>query len=170
MLYSVVLVSAIHQHESATGMHMTPPSGISLSLPTPSHPSGLSQSTRLSSLRHSANSHQLSILYMVVYVFQCDSLHSCHPLLFLLWPQVKNKHLSRSPPGLATRCLQAPSGMSGTARRGIAVSPQAEAEASLSQQSVVLIYTEGEHTFRTRHTHTNLSKKLRANPVPSFDT
>ena len=28
--YNIVLVSAIHQHESAIGIHMSPPSGTSL--------------------------------------------------------------------------------------------------------------------------------------------
>ena len=40
-----MLVSAIHQHESAIGVHMSPPSWTSLPPPTPSHPSRLSQST-----------------------------------------------------------------------------------------------------------------------------
>jgi len=39
LLYDIVMVSAIHRHESATGIHMSPPS--------PSHPSRLSQSTGL---------------------------------------------------------------------------------------------------------------------------
>ena len=34
MLYNIVLVSAIHQHESATGIHMSPRSGTSLTSPT----------------------------------------------------------------------------------------------------------------------------------------
>ena len=45
-----MLVSAIHQHESAIGIHISPPSWTSLPPPTTSHPSILSQSTRLSSL------------------------------------------------------------------------------------------------------------------------
>ena len=52
-----MFVSAIHEHESAIAIHM--------SLPT--HPSKLSQSSGLSSLSHTANSHWLSILYMAVY-------------------------------------------------------------------------------------------------------
>ena len=46
MLYNIVLISAVHQLESAVGIHMSPPSGSSLLPPTPSHPSRLSQSTR----------------------------------------------------------------------------------------------------------------------------
>ena len=55
------------------GIHMSPPSRTSLPAPTPSHPSSLSQSPGLSSLSHTANSHWLSILHMMVYMFR-DSL------------------------------------------------------------------------------------------------
>ena len=64
-----MLVSAINQHESATGIHMSLPSWTSLPSPTPSPPSKLSQSTRLSSLHHIANSHWLSNLHMVIYMY-----------------------------------------------------------------------------------------------------
>ena len=46
LLYNVVVVSAIHWHESAIGIHTSPPLWMSLPTPTPSHPSRLSQSTR----------------------------------------------------------------------------------------------------------------------------
>ena len=52
----------------------------------PSHPSGLSQSTGLSSLCHTANSYLLSTLHMVMYIFPCYSCNSFHPLLPLLGP------------------------------------------------------------------------------------
>ena len=58
-----MLVSAIRQHESALVIHMCPPSPTSLPPPTTSCTSRLSQSTSLSSLSHTANSHWLSILY-----------------------------------------------------------------------------------------------------------
>ena len=45
-----MLIYAIHQQESATGMHVSPPSGTSLPSPTSSHSSRLSQSTGLSSV------------------------------------------------------------------------------------------------------------------------
>ena len=80
-LYIDVLVSAIYQHESAVGIHMSPPSWASLPPPTPSHPSRLSQNTWLSPLLHTANSHQLSVLHMGMFMFKCCSLSLSHPLL-----------------------------------------------------------------------------------------
>ena len=74
MLYNIVLISAIHQHESAIPTLMSPPYWASLPPSRPSHPSMLSQSTGLKSPSHTANSHWLSILHMVVYMFPCYSL------------------------------------------------------------------------------------------------
>ena len=88
LLYTIVLVSAIQQPKSAAGIHMFPPSWI----PLPS-PSRLSQSTGLSSLCHTINSHLLSILHMEMYMFSCYSLSLSHPLLLLLCPQVCSLHL-----------------------------------------------------------------------------
>ena len=45
LLYNTGFISAIHQCESATGIHMSPLSSASLPPLTPSHPSKLSQST-----------------------------------------------------------------------------------------------------------------------------
>ena len=53
---------------------MCPPSWSSLPPATPSQPSRLSQSTRLGSLCHTANSHWRSVLSMVMYMFQYHSL------------------------------------------------------------------------------------------------
>ena len=49
----------------------------------PSHPTplGFHRAQDLSSLDHTENSHLLSILHMVMYMFQCYSLYSSHPLL-----------------------------------------------------------------------------------------
>ena len=52
LLYDVVLVSAVGQHESAVGMHVFPASWASL---PPPQPSMLLHSTELSSLCHTAN-------------------------------------------------------------------------------------------------------------------
>ena len=68
MLYNTVLVSAIHHHESAIGVHVSSPSGTSLPPPSPSQLSTLLQSPGLSSLSHTANSHWLSILHMVIFL------------------------------------------------------------------------------------------------------
>ena len=88
LLSNIVLVSAIHQHESVPGIHMSAPSWMPLPSPTPSRPSRLSQGIRLTSPGHTANSHMLSILHTVVCMFPHYSLSSSHPLLPLLWPQV----------------------------------------------------------------------------------
>ena len=69
-----MLVSAKHQHESAIGIPMSLPSWTSLSPPSPSHASRLLKS-------HTANSHWLPILHMVMYMFPCYSLQTPHPLL-----------------------------------------------------------------------------------------
>ena len=79
MLYNVVLVSALQQHESAISIHMSLPSWTSL--PLPSHLSRLSQSTGLSSLCYTTTSHKLSILHMIMYMHQCYVLNSSHPSL-----------------------------------------------------------------------------------------
>lgn len=50
MLYSVVLVSATHEHESAAGTHGSPPA-----------PRGGHTAPALSSQPHPADSHQLSV-------------------------------------------------------------------------------------------------------------
>ena len=81
MLYNIVLVSAIHQHKSATGIHMSPPCRTSSPPPTPSHPLGCHRAPGLSSLHHTAHSHWLSILHMVIYMFQCYPFSSSLPLL-----------------------------------------------------------------------------------------
>ena len=64
---------------------MSPLSGASLPSPTLSQPSRLSQSPSLSSLSHAANSHRLSVLHMVVYMFPCYSLHSSPRIHLYVW-------------------------------------------------------------------------------------
>ena len=81
IFYSVVLVSANLQHELAVSINMSPPSWTSFPSPTPSYPSRFSESSRLSSLCSTTMSHLLSILYMVMYLFECYSLNSSLPLL-----------------------------------------------------------------------------------------
>ena len=58
-----MLVSAIHQHEPAIGVHRSPPKWTSL--PPHSTPLHCHRAPDLCSLLHTANSHWLSILHMV---------------------------------------------------------------------------------------------------------
>ena len=52
----------------------------------PSLPARSSQSNRLSSLCYTVSPHELSILHMVVCVFQCYSHNSFHPFLPPIMP------------------------------------------------------------------------------------
>ena len=70
ILYNIVLVSAVQQHESVISIHIPLP--LEPSSHSSSHPSMLSHSTKLSSLYYTATSH-MSILHMVVYM---SVLHS----------------------------------------------------------------------------------------------
>ena len=76
LLYNIDFISAIDQHELAIGVHRSLPSWTSLLPPTLSYPFRLLQSPGLSSPSHTANSHRLSILHMVLYMLLCYSLHS----------------------------------------------------------------------------------------------
>ena len=70
-------------------VYMCPlPLGLPSYLPTPSHLSGSSLSPGLSSLCYTTTSPQPSILHVVMYMFQCYTLKSSHPLLPLLCLQV----------------------------------------------------------------------------------
>ena len=104
LLYNGVLVSAVQQSESAIRIHISPPSWISLPPRSP-------QSSEQNSLCYTVGSHQLSVLYIVVYVYQSQSPNSSHlpsprlvsirlfstsVSLFLLCKQVHLYHFSRS--------------------------------------------------------------------------
>ena len=80
LLYSIALFSIKHQCESTIGLPMSPPTWTFLPPPSPSHPSRLLPNPSLSSLRHTANSHWLSILPIAM-LFPCYSLHTSHLLL-----------------------------------------------------------------------------------------
>ena len=91
MFYSLVFISLIHQHESAIGIHILPPSWTSLSLPTQPTHLNFHRALGFSSLHHIANSHWLSILHMyckIVYMFPYCFLNLSHLLLPSLCPQV----------------------------------------------------------------------------------
>ena len=72
MLYNIV-VFAIHQRESAIGIHV-PPTPILSSPPSPPRPSRLSRALTLGFLLHASNSHWPSILHMALCMFQCYNL------------------------------------------------------------------------------------------------
>ena len=84
------MVFSMHQYESAIdiGRYACVPSVLKpLPPPSTSYPSRLFRAPALGALLHASNSHWLSILHMVMYMFQCYSLKSSHPLL-LLSPKV----------------------------------------------------------------------------------
>ena len=101
-LYRIVLVSAKHQHKSAIGIHLSPPSWISLPPPSPSHPTRLLQIPGLSSLSHTANSHWLSILHMVIFLlfwsgcFQSTGKGKCHKTEELWIPESSQSKRSQT--------------------------------------------------------------------------
>ena len=103
--YNIVLVSALHQDESAIGIHMSPLSWISLPHPIPLR---LSHNTDLNSLHHMSNSHWLSVLHMVMYLFPCallclvaqSYLTLCHPMdcrHLCLWGFSRQEYFSGLP-------------------------------------------------------------------------
>ena len=77
-----MLVSAIHQQESAVSIHMSPPPWTSLAHPATFYPS-LYMVTK-----EPENSHWLSVLCAVMFLFQRCSPSSSHPLLPLPCPPV----------------------------------------------------------------------------------
>ena len=81
LLYNIVTVFALHQHESAKVTHVSPPSWTPFPPPSPPCPSGLSQSTGFGCPLHALNLHWSSVLHMGVYMFHCSSLKSSHPRL-----------------------------------------------------------------------------------------
>ena len=88
-----MVVFAIHSHDSAMGVHVSPilnPSPI-----CPPHPIllGCPSAPALSALSHASNLDWRSISYMVIYMFQCYSLKSSQPHLLPLSPKVCSSHL-----------------------------------------------------------------------------
>ena len=90
------MTSAMHQHESAIGKHTSRFSGASYHLPPCPTPGfgfpgfgfpGLGF-PGLGFPAHTSNSHWLSVLHMVTYIFQCYSLKSSYPLLPSECPKV----------------------------------------------------------------------------------
>ena len=81
LLYSMVLVFAVHSHESAMGVHVSFHSEIPYHLSPHPIPLGCPRAPALSALLHASNLHWSSILHMLIYMFQCYSLKSSHPRL-----------------------------------------------------------------------------------------
>ena len=82
-----MLVFVIYQHEWVTDIHMSLPSWNSIPSLTPSHPSRLSERTRLNSLCHRANSVSIYFTYVSVYVSM---------LFFLFFPPSPSPTISIS--------------------------------------------------------------------------
>ena len=60
-------------------IHISPSSQTYLPSPSPSYPLGYHKAPALGSLHLTINSHWLSVLHIVMYMFQCSSLKSFHP-------------------------------------------------------------------------------------------
>ena len=91
ILYSIVAFP-IYQHESATGVHVSPHPEHP-QLPPHPIPLGCPRAPALCVLIHALNLHWSSVLHMVIYMFQCYSLKSSHPRLLPQSPKVCTSHL-----------------------------------------------------------------------------
>ena len=74
-------------------IYMCSPSRSPLLPPSPSHPSGSSQCTSPEHLSHASNLDWRSVSPLIVYLFQCCSLRTSHPLLLPQSPKVCSVHL-----------------------------------------------------------------------------
>ena len=98
MLYNIVVVFAIHWHESAMDLHvyMCSPSHLHPDPPShlPPHPLPLSsQYTSPEHLSHASSLGWWSVSPLIVYLLQCCSLRTSHPHLFPQSPKVCSVHL-----------------------------------------------------------------------------
>ena len=84
---------AIHWHESATGVYMCSPSWLSLPPPSPSHPSASSQCSGPEHPVSCIEPGLATVSHMIIYMFQCYSLRSCHPRLLPQSPKDCSIHL-----------------------------------------------------------------------------
>ena len=75
-VFNIVMVFAVPQHKSAIGIHVSPSSFPMLSLQVVTE-------QWLWMCSHTSDSHWLSVLHMVIDMFQCDSLKSCYPVCFV---------------------------------------------------------------------------------------
>ena len=91
--YNIIVVFAIHWHESAMGVHVFP----ILNPPPHLHPHPIPQGhpsvPALSTLSHASDLDWQSISHMITYMFQCCSLKSSHPWLLPQSPKVCSLYL-----------------------------------------------------------------------------
>ena len=101
-------VGFCHTSKWITGIYMFPPSWTPSQLPPHLIPPGCHRAPGLCSLHHTADSHWLSILHVVIHICQCCSLSASYPLP-PLWPQgcSLRLHLHRCPADrlISTICL-----------------------------------------------------------------
>ena len=74
------MAAAMYWYESATGIHAFSPPWIPHFPPSPIPP-GCHRAPALGALPHTSHAHWLSILHMVMYMFQCCSPKSSHTVL-----------------------------------------------------------------------------------------
>ena len=86
----IVVVFAIHRHESATGVHVSP-SRTPFHLPSHSIPLGCPSALALSALLAASYLNQSSISHMIIYMLQFCSLNSSHTCLL---PESKSLFLT----------------------------------------------------------------------------
>ena len=99
------MVFAIHWHESAMGVHVSPSEPPS-HLPLHPTPQGHPTTPALSALSHASNLDWWSISHVIIYMFQCYSLKPSHPHLHVLFNVAKKlvegrtSFLHQTPPSL----------------------------------------------------------------------
>ena len=79
---------AIHWHESAMGVHVSPILNPPSHLPPHPIPQGHPSAPAPSTLSHALNLDWRSVSHMIIYMFQCYSLKSSHPCLLPQSPKV----------------------------------------------------------------------------------
>ena len=91
LLYNTVF--AVHWHDPAVGVHVSPNPEPSFHLPHLPIPLDCLSAPALSTLFHALTLDWSSVSHMVIYMFQCCSLKSSHPRLLPQSPKVCSLHL-----------------------------------------------------------------------------